>query len=215
MALFQLTALGVFYLLFIGRSVHLRRRGERVMVIGQGKQGGRAFLERLFMAGLLAWSGEIVLRSLGSPISLMPPFWGRPLFASGLADALGAAAIVAGLTLFAAALWSFGRTWRIGIDHDRPGALVTGGIFAHTRNPIFLFLDLYFTGTWLIQRDIFFLLFALAAIGGIHFQILQEERFLLEHYGEAYRRYLQAVPRYAGIFSTPLRRVGRADRQPH
>jgi hypothetical protein len=60
--------------------------------------------------------------------------------------------------------------------------------------------DLYFVGTRLLQRDIFFLLFAAAAIGGIHYQILQEERFLSKHYGEAYRRYLQTVPRYVGIF---------------
>jgi len=32
-----------------------------------------------------------------------------------------------------------------------------------------------------------------------HYQILQEERFLLNHYGEAYRRCQQAVPRYMGV----------------
>ena len=196
MDLFQLMALVTFYALFIGRSVGLYRRGERVLVIGRGKRGVRALLEMAFMAGLLVWSAEIVLRCLGSGASLFPTSMGRPLFDSRLTDALGAAVIVAGLGLFAAALWSFGRSWRIGIDHDRPGALVTRGIFAHTRNPIFLFMDFYFLGTWLIQRDLFFLIFAVVAIGGIHFQILQEERFLLKHYGEDYRRYMQAVPRY-------------------
>jgi len=212
MAMFQLVALGIFYGLFIGRSVQLQRRGERVMVIGKGKQGGRAFLERAFIVGLLFWSGEIVMRSLGAGPFLLPAGLGTPLFYSRLADALGAAAIIFGLALFAAALLSFGRSWRIGIDHDRPGALVTGGVFAHTRNPIFLFMDLYFMGTWLLQRDVFCLLFALTAIVGIHYQILQEERFLLEHYGEAYRRYLQTVPRYAGIIGKRHRgRKGNTD----
>lgn len=55
---------------------------------------------------------------------------------------------------------------------------------------------MYFLGTWLIQRDFFFLLFAVAAIVGIHYQIRQEEEFLLNHYGTDYRRYMQAVPRY-------------------
>ena len=196
MALFQLMALGFLYALFVGRSAALPRRGDGVLVIGKGKRGFRALLEVVFMAALLTWSGEILLRSLGTGISLVPPILGRPLFASRLADGLGGAMIVAGLGMFAAALWSFGRSWRIGIDHHRPGALVTRGIFAHTRNPIFLFMDLYFLGTGLIQRDLFFLIFAVVAIGGIHFQILQEERFLLKHYGEDYRRYMQAVPRY-------------------
>ena len=196
MALFQLIALGLFYALFVGRSAALHRRGERVLVIGKGKRGFRALLEVVFMAALLTWSGEILLRSLGTDISLVPPILGRPLFESRLADGLGGVMIAAGMGMFAAALWSFGRSWRIGIDHDRPGALVTRGIFAHTRNPIFLFMDFYFLGTWLIQRDLFFLIFAVVAIGGIHFQILQEERFLLKHYGEDYRRYMQAAPRY-------------------
>jgi len=195
---FQLLALGGFYALFIGRSVYLHRRGERVFVIGRGKRGARALLEMVFMAGLLVWSGEIVARCLGSDVSLFPAVLREPFFDSRLADVLGGGAIIGGLLVFAAALHVFGRSWRIGIDHDRPGQLVTQGIFRFTRNPIFLFMDLYFTGTWLIQRDLFFLLFAIVTVGGIHFQILQEEQFLLKHYGNAYRRYLLSVPRYIG-----------------
>ena len=101
--------------------------------------------------------------------------------------------------MFAAALQAFGRSWRIGIDYDRPGQLVTQGIFAYTRNPIFLFLDLYFLGTWFIQRDLFFLVFAVVAMGGIHFQIREEEAFLAKHYGEPYRQYMLTVPRYVCV----------------
>lgn len=198
MALFQLLAIGFFYALFIGRSICLHRRGERVFVIGKGKRGLRALLEMVFMAGLLIWSGEIVGRCLGSDLSVFPAAMRGPFFDSRVADVLGGAAIIGGLAVFAAALQVFGRSWRIGIDHDRPGELVTQGIFGFTRNPIFLFMDLYFVGTWLIQRDMFFLLFAIVAVGGIHFQILQEEKFLLKHYGHAYRRYILIVPRYMG-----------------
>lgn len=198
MALFQLLAIVTFYVMFIGRSIDMHRRGERVFVIGKGKRGGRAILEMAFMAGLLIWSAEIVVRCLGSDGSVLPVAWREPFFDSRVADLLGVAAIVTGLMVFAAALHVFGRSWRIGIDHDRPGQLVTQGVFAVTRNPIFLFMDLYFTGTGLIQRDVFFLLFAGVAMGGIHFQILQEEKFLLKQYGESYRRYMQEVPRYIG-----------------
>ena len=198
MALFQLLALVLFYAMFIGRSIEMHRRGERVFVIGKGKGGGRALLEMVFMAGLLVWSGEIVLRGLWPGASFFPAVMGKPFFVSRAADGLGVAAIVTGLALFAAALWSFGRSWRIGIDHDRPGTLITRGIFAWTRNPIFLFMDIYFVGTGLIQRDLFFLLFAIVAGAGIHYQILQEEKFLVRHYGDPYRRYLLRVPRYIG-----------------
>lgn len=198
MALFQLLAIGVFYTLFIGRSITLHRRGERVFVIGKGKRGPRALLEMVFMAGLLAWSAEIVTRCLGSDVSLFPAVLREPFFDSLMADVLGAGAIIVGLLVFAAALHAFGRSWRVGIDHHRPGQLVTQGIFGVTRNPIFLFMDMYFVGTWLIQRDLFFLLFAIVAVAGIHYQIMQEEQFLLKLYGHTYRRYLLSVPRYIG-----------------
>ena len=199
MALFQLMAIGAFYVLFIGRSVYLHRRGERVFVIGKGKRGARALLEMVFMAGLLVWSAEIVARCLGADLSIFPAGLREPLFDSRVADILGGASILGGLLVFAAALHAFGRSWRIGIDHHRPGQLVTQGIFGFTRNPIFLFMDLYFTGTWLIQRDLFFLLFAMVTVGGIHYQILQEEKFLRKHYGKPYERYMCSVPRYIGI----------------
>jgi protein-S-isoprenylcysteine O-methyltransferase Ste14 len=198
MALFQLFAIGAFYTLFIGRTVYMHRRGERVFVIGKGKRGVRAMLELAFMASLLIWSVEIVADCLGANVSLFPVAWREPFFESRVADVLGVAAIVVGLIVFAAALHVFGRSWRIGIDHDRPGRLITQGVFSVTRNPIFLFMDLYFTGTGLIQRDLFFMLFAVVAMGGIHFQILQEEKFLLKHYGGSYRHYMQEVPRYLG-----------------
>ena len=50
MALFQLLAIFLFYAMFIGRSIEMHRRGERVFVIGKGKGGVRAFLEMVFMA---------------------------------------------------------------------------------------------------------------------------------------------------------------------
>jgi protein-S-isoprenylcysteine O-methyltransferase Ste14 len=194
----QLASLILFYALFVGRSIDLYRRGERVFVIGKGKGGRQGLLEMSFMVGLVVWSGEILLRSLDLGVSLLPDFWSQPLFDSRLADLLGASAIVLGLSLFAVALHHFGRSWRVGIDHDRPGQLVTYGVFAITRNPIFLFMDLFFLGTALIQGDLFCLLFALAAAGGIHYQIRQEEKFLLGQYGRAYRRYMLSVPRYIG-----------------
>ena len=170
-----------------------------MFVIGKGKGGLRGLLEISFMVGLVVWSGEIVARSLGSGFSFLPEFWSTPLFDNRLMDVLGASAIVLGVILFAVALYHFGRSWRVGIDHDHPGQLVTRGVFAITRNPIFLFMDLFFLGTALVQRDLFCLLFALAAAAGIHYQIRQEEAFLLKQYGRAYRRYMLNVPRYVGL----------------
>ncbi len=46
---------------------------------------------------------------------------------------------------------SIGNLWRLGIDEKYPGKLVTKGIYAFTRNPIYLFFHLYFLGTFFLR----------------------------------------------------------------
>jgi protein-S-isoprenylcysteine O-methyltransferase Ste14 len=82
------------------------------------------------------------------------------------------------------------------VDERRPGELVTTGIFARTRNPIYLFFDLFFWGVFLINGTLGFLLFAVFAGANLHLQILDEERYLERVHGERYWQYRQAVGRY-------------------
>ncbi|MBI5184202.1 MAG: hypothetical protein HZA01_00525 [Nitrospinae bacterium] len=83
------------------------------------------------------------------------------------------------------ALVSFRDSWRAGIDEKTQGELITTGIFAVSRNPIFIFIDLYFIGTFLINGALIFLIFAAVVIIGLHCQIIQEEKFLAKAYGQA------------------------------
>ena len=102
-------------------------------------------------------------------------------------------------TAFTFVCWrKMGRSWRIGIDRNTPGALVTSGIFAWTRNPIYVALDLIFFGTFLVQGRAVFLGLALALAGLLHYQIRREEKYLAGLYGDAYRAYCERVGRYMG-----------------
>jgi protein-S-isoprenylcysteine O-methyltransferase Ste14 len=104
--------------------------------------------------------------------------------------------ILIGFILFLLSLAAFGKSWRVGIDSKNPGKLVTNGIFSITRNPIFVYIDFYFIGTALINTNILFILFAVIVIIGLHYQILQEEKFLSNFYGEEYSEYKKRVRRY-------------------
>ena len=108
----------------------------------------------------------------------------------------GIVIISCSILLFAGALVSFKASWRVGIDKLNPGSLITGGIFSISRNPIFLSMDLYFLGTFLVTSNLFFLLSFIGMLVGFHFQIRQEEMFLLQKYGKSYQHYLSEVRRY-------------------
>ena len=112
------------------------------------------------------------------------------------AKTLGVVLILLGMIPFVLAYVSFGTSWRIGIDQDTPGSLVTGGIFAITRNPIYVGFILFLLGIFLLNGTWFFLIFTLLAVVAIHFQILREEEFLRKHYGQSYEEYCKRAARY-------------------
>ena len=109
---------------------------------------------------------------------------------------LGAVLLIAGPVIYSLALVAMGSSWRLGIDRNSHGRLVTGGIFRMSRNPIYIALDCMVLGVFLIQGRLVFLALAAFLIGTLHDQILHEERFLSRAYGDAYRDYCRRVGRY-------------------
>src|SRR5438034_497488 len=57
---------------------------------------------------------------------------------------------LAGLLLLSWSLVSFGRSFRVGIDTDHPDKLITTGVFAFSRNPIYVAFVLILIGQFLI-----------------------------------------------------------------
>ncbi|HVM70776.1 MAG TPA: isoprenylcysteine carboxylmethyltransferase family protein [Anaerolineales bacterium] len=196
-SLFQLANLVFFLAVFIGRSVILWfRQGINPFALGVGKGGLSRLLELLLLPWLALWMLAVVLSALHSPFQPLAAVW-RPLWPAWLPiQILGMLAVLAGDALFVWALVSFGNSWRIGIDERSAGRLVTGGVFAFSRNPIFAFIDLYFLGTFLLNGSPIFLVFAICVILALHYQVLQEEKFLTGRYGQAYRDYCKQAGRY-------------------
>jgi protein-S-isoprenylcysteine O-methyltransferase Ste14 len=169
------------------------------VVLGKGKKGVQLLVELLFAAGFVVWAAETISRSLHAQFRLFhAPLYAVLIDAPAL-KAAGAALIIAGFVIFIAALKAFGSSWRVGIDERTPGRLITSGIYAVSRNPITVFLDLFFIGMFLINGTVEFLLFALSVAAGSHYQILQEEKTLPCLYGRPYGTYRAAVGRYVTV----------------
>lgn len=193
---FQISVLVMFYIVFVGRTLQMTLKGSNPFVLGIGKKGLDAILEFSFFPGLVIWTGEIIAHSLRLEFHIFPAVVYARLHDVFAVRMSGVVLIVLGLVMFVLSLVSFGDSWRVGIDKENAGRLVTGGVFSITRNPIFLFLDMYFLGAWLIYPNLFFGTFAVLAAAGIHWQILQEEKFLAREYGGEYQEYTKRVRRY-------------------
>jgi protein-S-isoprenylcysteine O-methyltransferase Ste14 len=109
---------------------------------------------------------------------------------------LGVLCCLAGLLLVLWSLISFGRSFRVGIDTENPDKLITTGVFAYSRNPIYLAFWLVLLGQFLIFPNWILLIYWLAATWLFHRQVLREEAYLKEHYGSDYTDYMSRVRRY-------------------
>lgn len=120
---------------------------------------------------------------------------GAAFSAPGLAW-LGVFSCAAALAIMLASLIAFGRSFRVGIDAERPDKLVTTGIFAVTRNPIYVAFAFVMLGELFIFPNWLLALYLVAAYALFHRQVLREEAFLCEHYGDEYFAYAARVRRY-------------------
>lgn len=203
---FQLLALAALLIMVVGQSIRIRvRRSVNPITLRLAGKGKRGLVEVLLFVGVNLWAAAVVASAL-SPESLLLT-WPCSV---RLPDAmpmklLGVAMIICAFVTFILALRALGNSWRLGIDESHPGPLVTTGIYAYSRNPIYLFFDLYFLGTSLINGGLFFLVMTVLVALVLHYQILQEERFLADAHGTAYEDYCARTPRYIA-WPSPMRR---------
>ena len=196
-AYFQVASVVVFLLTVLGKTVYLRfSRNINPIAIGGGKRGLILAVELIAFAGLIFWLVEILLTALDSSFHLFPSSWNLQLIDSLAAKIIGVALVTTGFIIFLLAYVSFGDSWRVGFDVKTPGALVTTGVFAFSRNPIYLSLDLWFFGIFLLNGTLVFLIFAALTAAVVHWQILKEEEFLFYLYGQPYQDYRARTGRY-------------------
>lgn len=194
---FQLASVAIVLLTLVGRASYLRfSRHINPIVIGGGKKGLLLAIELMAVIGLVVWIVEVLLYAFHSGFRILPSLLDSQLVNTFAVKSVGVVVVTSGLILFGLAFVAFGDSWRMGFDLKTPGTLVTRGIFAVSRNPIYVFLNLWFTGIFLINGTLIFLIFAVLAVGFLHWQILQEEKFLLKLYGQTYQSYCAKMARY-------------------
>jgi protein-S-isoprenylcysteine O-methyltransferase Ste14 len=120
----------------------------------------------------------------------------QELFHSEIISWLGVLLCLAGLFLLFLSLVSFGKSFRVGIDQYHPDKLVTTGIFAFSRNPIYVAFVFVLLGQFLVFSNWILLVYMGAAMWLFHRQVSREEEYLRNHHGQQYSEYCGRVRRY-------------------
>jgi len=87
------------------------------------------------------------------------------------------------------------NSWRIGIDTETKTELVTSGLFAISRNPIFFGMIITLLGAFLATPNALTALLLILGYILIQIQIRLEEEFLTKEHGQKYLKYKQKVRR--------------------
>jgi len=197
----QLGSLGVFLATFVAGTVAVWRRTERCPLRLRPWNGtGDPAAPLLFFTTNL-WVAELLREALLSGWQPLPRILTVHLLTWLPVRLAGAGLTAVGLAIFALSVRELGEFWRLGIDSHAPSRLVTTGIYGVSRNPIYLFFNLYLFGAFAMHGTLVLLLFALVMAALLHWQTLIEERVLLRAHTAAYISYRSRVPRYLASVS--------------
>ena len=182
-----LLVLAVFYGIYVVKLGRQKRRGIQTMQVGRGKDAQTHTVETLMG---IATVGIIPaqLLSIGFGWSHLP----------ASARLTGLCVGMVGDLIFLISVLCMKDSWRAGIPDGDRTALVTGGIYAYSRNPAFLGFYLQYIGVLLMYCNLLTGMFTVFAIVMLHLQILQEEHYLTAAFGAEYLKYRHQVLRYLG-----------------
>lgn len=183
--------MGIFYAVYLGKMITQKKQGIVTNQIGKDKSDKKRLrIERLMK---IATYGIIIAE-------LLSILWGRSI----LRYSGKTAGLVVGLLgdfLFLMAVLTMGSSWRAGVAANDHRKLVKHGIFKVSRNPAFLGFNLVYISILLMFFNWFLFVWTLFAIIMLHLQILQEEKYLSNEFGDEYKAYKRKVCRYIGLKS--------------
>jgi protein-S-isoprenylcysteine O-methyltransferase Ste14 len=112
-------------------------------------------------------------------------------------QAVGLAVALAGFAATLAAQTGMGASWRIGVDPGERTELVTTGVFAHVRNPIFTAMTVAQFGVVLMVPTWVSVAALVALVAAVQLQVRSvEEPYLLAVHGAAYAGYAARAGRF-------------------
>ena len=183
-----------FVVVFVVRSVVQKRQtgdsGIRPGAFGDDASG----IERIaYLLLVVAFVGAIA-----APVAAMAGL--DPLTESDAVPIVGLVVAVVGIAATYVAQLGMGSEWRIGIDRTEVTGLVTGGLFAWVRNPIFTAMIFTAVGFAAMVPNVIAVVAAICLLVAIELQVRYvEEPHLQRLHGRVYDEYAARVGRFVPL----------------
>jgi protein-S-isoprenylcysteine O-methyltransferase Ste14 len=181
--------------LYFGLAAGLR------VVLHHRKTGATGVVGLAGPPGSLRWWAGVVF-SLSGLVALSAPVFelgglSHALWVSPLSVRAGVALALVATVGTLAAQTNMGASWRIGVRESERTELVTTGIFAFVRNPIFSLLLVGLAGVALVSPTPIMLAALALFLVAVELQVrLVEEPYLRRVHGSSYARYCADVGRF-------------------
>ena len=171
-------------------AVQYRRTGDHGLRLGkQNVTPVQVAATALLASALLGVVVVLILDSLS--------YLERQADMGPLGTAAGILVCALALAITMIAQLQMGDAWRIGVDASERTELVTHGMFALSRNPIYSGVLLLGIGFVILVPHALTACFALLSLAGIELQVRKvEEPHLRNVHGQSYESYCQSVGRF-------------------
>ncbi|MFI9628879.1 methyltransferase family protein [Streptomyces sp. NPDC052042] len=147
------------------------------------------------------WAGVVfvlaVLGGAAAPVAALAGLPELPGTGPGWLRWAGPAVALGGMAATLAAQGHMGASWRVGVDAGERTGLVTGGLFAHMRNPVFTAMTTMAVGLVLMVPNAVAAAALVALVTAVQLQVrVVEEPYLAAVHGASYTAYTARVGRY-------------------
>ncbi len=183
-----------FFAAFFWRSFVVWKRTGVNPLVFKGSDNAHDYIGRIFKLLFAAVVAAVAVYSISeqlyqylTPITWLERRWLR---------AVGVVLLLTSLAWTVVAQAQMGESWRIGIDEERRTPLVRKGVFALSRNPIFLGMISTLLGLFLVTPNAVTLLVFVLGVVLMQIQVRLEEEFLSKTHGEHYAEYRRDVRRW-------------------
>lgn len=178
--------MAIFYTVYFTKQIMQKKEGVTTLILGKGDKPQRVIRIETWLK-ILSFTLPVV--------EVMSIFWNLMELPVWF-QCIGIVVAAVGVLFFCMAILTMKGSWRAGIPEKKETSLIQDGIFQYSRNPAFVGFDLLYLGILIAFPNAWHACFVAAAIYAFHLQILNEEDYMAQTFGEEYAQYKNRVRRY-------------------